>query len=866
MKKYLYAILLLILSASVIKPQEIKTPFNERQLIEKSLHLRKEHKNTAELNKLSGDIYKLLPDSLVAEITASINADSVKMFIKGLQNFGSRFAFATNRDTVVEWIKQKYLAMGFTDVVVDSFLYSDIWHKNIIATLPGKNKNEICLIGGHYDSITSDYDYNLAPGADDNASGTSVALEVARVLKQKNYIPECTIKFINFGAEELGLIGSNDYAIRCSKEGLNIKLMINADMISYSSHSLDSSYVAINSYRKSEYWVPLTKQMVSKYSKLTPIDGEENSEYSDSYPFWANGYKVIYFMEEQFSPYYHSGADTLGNYNMPYCAEVIKSACAVLLNACYLPGPVQKLALRDVGDGKTVYASWQKSVCNDFKEYKVYIGTESNVYDTSFTTKDTLIELKPVLQNNMVYVAVTNITNSGNESAPVEKSTYITSAPFSPNILLCDVNRTTITISLFNDNKALYYAGFDIYRSDSLNGVYKKINTSILNDSIYYDQSAKKGIYYFYKAQALYTNGAKSEFSNIVKGRLATLDGGIGLVITGKNGNGSPGSPTLQQINSFFDNILKEFSPSKLNVEYNNVSISELGFYSSIIWHDNSDMFLNPLYISTADIQKYLLMGGKILISTDLPMDKFRYGLIMDTTKFKTGDFEFDFLKIGTRILPSYFDSYFSGAAAKLQGYNNLQVDTNKTGPEYNYQLTDIESIAPNESAKSIYSFASKSDTCQMNGRSVAVEYLGTDYKSILLSFPLYFMKEEQVKNFLKFVLTNKFSEPVAVKQNYMHPLPNDFSLAQNYPNPFNPATNISFDLPFNSKVKLSVYNSLGQQVAVLFDNVQSAGRHSIQFNAGRLASGVYFYVLNARPLTGNGYSYHASRKMILIK
>ncbi len=89
--------------------------------------------------------------------------------------------------------------------------------------------------------------------------------------------------------------------------------------------------------------------------------------------------------------------------------------------------------------------------------------------------------------------------------------------------------------------------------------------------------------------------------------------------------------------------------------------------------------------------------------------------------------------------------------------------------------------------------------------------------------------------------------------------LPSSYQLAANYPNPFNPSTTISFSLPREEHVSMKVFNTLGEEVAELVNNVVKAGTHSISFNANNLSSGVYFYTITA----GN---YRATRKMILMK
>ena len=89
--------------------------------------------------------------------------------------------------------------------------------------------------------------------------------------------------------------------------------------------------------------------------------------------------------------------------------------------------------------------------------------------------------------------------------------------------------------------------------------------------------------------------------------------------------------------------------------------------------------------------------------------------------------------------------------------------------------------------------------------------------------------------------------------------IPQEFSLGQNYPNPFNPSTKISFTLPSSSNVSLKVFNTLGQEVSTLVNGNLQPGKYSVDFDASKLSSGVYFY-----KLTANGFI--QIKKMLLIK
>lgn len=131
----------------------------------------------------------------------------------------------------------------------------------------------------------------------------------------------------------------------------------------------------------------------------------------------------------------------------------------------------------------------------------------------------------------------------------------------------------------------------------------------------------------------------------------------------------------------------------------------------------------------------------------------------------------------------------------------------------------------------------------------------GTIYKAVTPA---------NVTLFPVFKQRRSFKNPLTVTQNNNGVLPTSFALSQNYPNPFNPTTEIQFDIPNRSKVKLSVFNVLGQQVRTLHNEELAAGSYTVTWD-GRsdggtpLASGVYFYRLDAE-------NFVQTKKMMLIK
>jgi len=93
--------------------------------------------------------------------------------------------------------------------------------------------------------------------------------------------------------------------------------------------------------------------------------------------------------------------------------------------------------------------------------------------------------------------------------------------------------------------------------------------------------------------------------------------------------------------------------------------------------------------------------------------------------------------------------------------------------------------------------------------------------------------------------------------------VPMKFDLSQNYPNPFNPTTKINYDLPFDSKVQIKIFDITGREMYQLVNETKTAGYYTAQFNAGNLSSGVYFYMINAE---GGNQSYVKTLKMVLVK
>ncbi|HSR19103.1 MAG TPA: T9SS type A sorting domain-containing protein [Ignavibacteriaceae bacterium] len=118
-------------------------------------------------------------------------------------------------------------------------------------------------------------------------------------------------------------------------------------------------------------------------------------------------------------------------------------------------------------------------------------------------------------------------------------------------------------------------------------------------------------------------------------------------------------------------------------------------------------------------------------------------------------------------------------------------------------------------------------------------------------------------KDTIEFIITD--NKGIFVKKEFILSFtpPKEYKLDQNYPNPFNPSTTIMYQLPYESRVTLKVYDILGSEAASLVNEVQTAGYKEAKFGGSKYSSGVYIYRLTAESRNG---SFTSVKKMIMIK
>ena len=268
-------------------------------------------------------------NDLVSEISLQVSEDNLRSLVQALQDFQTRHVSTPNCNAAGQFIYNYFQTLGL-DVRFQDVQYSaGAVSRNIIAELPGRvYPEDVLIICGHYDSY-SDRWTTLAPGADDNASGTAMTMEAARILTL--YPLDFTVRFIAFTAEEIGLFGSRAYSAEARAHGENIIAVINLDMIAYPDELPEDLEIYVN---PASEW--LAAKFLSVCGTYGLIDATEfvnpSIIYSDHSPFWDQGYPALLAIEDYppRNPYYHWITDTIDTLNFEFFRDSARAALAVL--------------------------------------------------------------------------------------------------------------------------------------------------------------------------------------------------------------------------------------------------------------------------------------------------------------------------------------------------------------------------------------------------------------------------------------------------------------------------------------------------------------------------------------------------------
>jgi len=293
---------------------------------------------------------------VVQEIVNEVSLSDLSEHVRNLQDddsepgwdaLRSRYSFSSELDIEKQYIHQHFSDLGL-QVEYDPFTLcgygGSVEIFNVVATLPGTDaaSDQVYIICSHYDSIATrtpgwDWETDPAPGADDNATGTAVVMEAARVLSQYEFAH--TICFMTFAGEEQGLWGSQHYAASARQADDDIAGVINLDMVGYNTVCDKVDFLGNPA---SEWLVDALRENADQYAidVITEKIISASFTYSDHSSFWDYGYPAILGIEDYqpwFNSYcynannnYHTVGDTYSTLNMDLLEKTTELAVATI--------------------------------------------------------------------------------------------------------------------------------------------------------------------------------------------------------------------------------------------------------------------------------------------------------------------------------------------------------------------------------------------------------------------------------------------------------------------------------------------------------------------------------------------------------
>jgi hypothetical protein len=294
------------------------------------------------------------PDPFIQQMIAQVDSSSVYTYTGDLSGewpvmIGGEPFTITSRHTnsgvpiqkATQYAGEHLASLGLD---IEYHEWGGATYPNVVGELTGQtNPEDIYIISAHIDDMPSG---DLAPGADDNASGSTAVLVAADILTQYQW--DCTLRFALFTGEEQGLLGSNAYAQRAYSSGESILGVLNLDMIAWNTaeSSPDIDLHASSSLPATLDLANVFSDVVSTYGLgLIPQIIENGVSASDHASFWSYGYAAILGIEDyypnrhDFNPYYHTEDDQLEALDLDYFTDYVGASVAAFahMSDCLIP-------------------------------------------------------------------------------------------------------------------------------------------------------------------------------------------------------------------------------------------------------------------------------------------------------------------------------------------------------------------------------------------------------------------------------------------------------------------------------------------------------------------------------------------------
>jgi leucyl aminopeptidase len=275
--------------------------------------------------------------AVVNPLLSRISISQVWSTITSLAAYTTRYYTSNTGLQAANYLVNRYRTYGNGIPGVYVQPYSHSWlQPSIIAGITGSTyPNEIVIIGGHIDSTSNG---NVAPGADDDASGSASVLEIFRVLTAAGFAPERTIEFHGYAAEEAGLRGSQAIANAYASAGYDVVSMLQLDMTGFIYPQTTPTIGVVTDFTTGTLSA-FVRLLVDEYCvSLSWTNTQCGYGCSDHASWNRAGYTDAFIFESTFAnsnPYIHTTSDTLNRLTQNHAADFVRVGLGYVVEMSY---------------------------------------------------------------------------------------------------------------------------------------------------------------------------------------------------------------------------------------------------------------------------------------------------------------------------------------------------------------------------------------------------------------------------------------------------------------------------------------------------------------------------------------------------
>jgi leucyl aminopeptidase len=393
-------------------------------------------------------------------------------------------------------------------------------------------------------------------------------------------------------------------------------------------------------------------------------------------------------------------------------------------------------------------------------------------------------------------------------------------------------------VASWDPNPELDIAGYKI-QIGRASGIYDTI--LITTDTTIEIGGLQRDSTYFVAVSAFDNEGNESiqnEKSNAPA--LVTLDQGILIVEDSKSSLLNDPDTTVA---NYYISLCGKYQYTYLKAtDASEIRLKDLGLYNAVLWQNNKLSNNSLIYNCKDEVRKYVALGGRVLFTTYMP-SRLIEGTIIYPAFFTEGSFMYDVAAIDTTL--NYANAKFNEGIPVADDYPSIHVDALKVPSNYNGHLTNIESISPNIYGRIIYRYGTDYDSATSAGKlknsPVGIEHTGNPVQVITLSYPLFYMIEEEAQSLVDYIMQEKFGLSGIGINEKADVTDLQFKI---YPNPSDGEINISFYLNKASQVSLTIFDISGRIADQELLGSLDSGNHSIRL-VKYLPSGIYICRIN---------------------